>query len=1205
MAALVPSEKSSKRSQPALWVTSFAATDVFDDTGRFASLEDLVGKDRTTDDYQAFIDFWYLTNPDATIFPVANGEWAMTRDTENTGRGDKGSIKSRRDSVARSGVLCTRGGPFLFEDRNEANVGKYDVGHWGTLFEGMHVLWKENPRHPSLQKSIVEGIHHAKIYTRETLRFARRWVKKLGNAESDVTTLTTPLEIWASTEETEAAFAAHKYDQKFTVKSLGSQALWEDEKYKIASSLYKGRWANKTFYTNSVYFVREALGMMVKTGPHTGKTLWAAVQDACIQHADFSDPLVQKNVKNIIMNGSALVRCLKKDDHYGPEAIVDIILLMVASESSPLGQCSLLPKGVPLLDFALSDEDIKDLLRPLKDTQTFSSMREGGKLTAQKQAALMKQREKQKTMEQKQQARAALRAASKAAAASRHGTSKAAARKLRNKLQQKQRRAIAGSRAKPETLAAALGDATSVTVDELEALKDADADKTWLQHLKETQEYLNERAPDQASKTQALRFAGLRAALGGSITLFVNRTPRVIKSWLKMRLTFKASIYKKAKLQVRPSDVDATADLLNEEVDTTDGPAGIGGADDVMNLLLEGEGMGIAERLASFLSANDPSLPIACHHTAMKATNDVVLKMMTEASTLLDLKAVAEHAARYAAEEAIAKIPANFCELARLLDLVKDGHCPGAADSVTTAHPSVVGVSEKLVEAMRYQLFFFILKIIGSMKFAMRKADSADITSEAYLPKHVLRVVSSLADRFNISGKGKESFDKEPRFLEEIFASQRGKEDNLASKITWLFLLGFQIHSYPTGCNNKILLDKVSWVDVVVGFVAELYDCHVFIEQHDGENYRTEMKALSDKLQNMKAQAMNQVVKSLGVKLKVTITRNIELFPSERANVIAEIHAAAAEKEKEKSQAASMYDNTENVVLQRLVEKYAGTGNCFAASGSGPISGGPQSGASNQMLEIGPPTIHKYWEKVIEDENPDTAVLLKAIVSKANSCISQIMLEHVAAYMGAAPSSEINGLAIRELAKAAEEETTEKAKKVKFDVVRFEMANPSERKDVKLPFWGQVIDKQPAASMNHSMCLPLGNNNSKGPILFVEGYSVSNIRRSDACVAWGIPPLPKKAQPQTQTLAPDVEAEADTQTASPLAKKAKIEKKKDPSQKASAKPQPTHIVDWMDMTLTLGGSDYHYTVPYLKDNPQYKDVFNEKCYRLATIERNK
>ena len=107
------------------------------------------------------------------------------------------------------------------------------------------------------------------------------------------------------------------------------------------------------------------------------------------------------------------------------------------------------------------------------------------------------------------------------------------------------------------------------------------------------------------------------------------------------------------------------------------------------------------------------------------------------------------------------------------------------------------------------------------------------------------------------------------------------------------------------------------------------------------------------------------------------------------------------------------------------------------------------------------------------------------------------------------------------------------------------MANPSERKDVKLPFWGQVIDKQLAASMNHSMCLPLGNNNSKGPILFVEGYSVSNIRRSDACVAWGIPPLPKNAQTQTQTLAPDVEAEADTQTASPLAKKAKIEKKKD------------------------------------------------------------
>ena len=200
--------------------------------------KDLVGTEKSADQCQEFVDYWYPRDRDASVFPVKDGEWAMTRDTENKGRGDRGSVKSRRDSVASSGVLCTRGGPFLYDDRNEKDVGKYDVWHVAALFEGMKQLWLEDPGHPSLQRSMTSGIPHAKIYNRNTPSFARKWIKDLGNAEADVVTLTTPIEVWGCTEETEAAFIAHKDELNLTVKSVGSQALWEEEKYKMAGRLY-------------------------------------------------------------------------------------------------------------------------------------------------------------------------------------------------------------------------------------------------------------------------------------------------------------------------------------------------------------------------------------------------------------------------------------------------------------------------------------------------------------------------------------------------------------------------------------------------------------------------------------------------------------------------------------------------------------------------------------------------------------------------------------------------------------------------------------------------------------------------------------------------------------------------------------------------------------------------------------------------------
>ena len=82
-------------------------------------------------------------------------------------------------------------------------------------------------------------------------------------------------------------------------------------------------------------------------------------------------------------------------------------------------------------------------------------------------------------------------------------------------------------------------------------------------------------------------------------------------------------------------------------------------------------------------------------------------------------------------------------------------------------------------------------------------------------------------------------------------------------------------------------------------------------------------------------------------------------------------------------------------------------------------------------------------------------------------------------------------------------------RKLKVDIIRKELANRAQP-DVILPYWGSCVDEKSALSMSKAMVLPLGDNDGKGPRLFVEGSSACNLRTSRGCIAWSIPPVPKK-----------------------------------------------------------------------------------------------
>ena len=68
------------------------------------------------------------------------------------------------------------------------------------------------------------------------------------------------------------------------------------------------------------------------------------------------------------------------------------------------------------------------------------------------------------------------------------------------------------------------------------------------------------------------------------------------------------------------------------------------------------------------------------------------------------------------------------------------------------------------------------------------------------------------------------------------------------------------------------------------------------------------------------------------------------------------------------------------------------------------------------------------------------------------------------------------------------------AGKLRLDVIRVAMANKEKRQNVMLPFWGRVVCEKVAMSLNKTFCLPIGDNNSLGPKLFIEGMSNNDIK---------------------------------------------------------------------------------------------------------------
>ena len=129
----------------------------------------------------------------------------------------------------------------------------------------------------------------------------------------------------------------------WTTGSLGASQL-EDKEYSYAAALYKGVWPKKNHYIPCARFYSFATKHVLKSGPHTGKTLFENLNEVFNKKADLTSDLVAQLQPRLFVTADNLYTKLKHEEN-GPESIVDILLCMLPT-LEPLGKSPLTPNGV-------------------------------------------------------------------------------------------------------------------------------------------------------------------------------------------------------------------------------------------------------------------------------------------------------------------------------------------------------------------------------------------------------------------------------------------------------------------------------------------------------------------------------------------------------------------------------------------------------------------------------------------------------------------------------------------------------------------------------------------------------------------------------------------------------------------------------------------------------------------------------------------
>ena len=196
-------------------------------------------------EYNKFVDEDFLIRANVDVpFITARGEWAISRNKWNTGRGDEASIENKAESFEKFGWLETGATAFLVAHEDPKEHDKYSALHMATRVQGLHKAWLRDPQRKNrgVQAAVARGLLGSKIYRADIHHFAAVFLKDLGNiTNADVTEITI-IEVFDSALTVDEQYSRKR--KALQTKEDVSKTKPDDFKFGIADQIFPNRWKN-------------------------------------------------------------------------------------------------------------------------------------------------------------------------------------------------------------------------------------------------------------------------------------------------------------------------------------------------------------------------------------------------------------------------------------------------------------------------------------------------------------------------------------------------------------------------------------------------------------------------------------------------------------------------------------------------------------------------------------------------------------------------------------------------------------------------------------------------------------------------------------------------------------------------------------------------------------------------------------------------
>ena len=1156
------------------------------DTLGLEAVKEKYGADKSLIELSQLVDDDWLWQDNAEVSVLTKeGQFACKRHHLNSERGDQASVDDRRASIENVGLLqdlC--GGPFLVQHPDYAKNDHFLVLHWATRLEGLEAAWLADTTQTkrTVQISVRNKLVRCKIYSRKTPESILRFIIEKGNVVNDSVTQVTVLQVWASSQQVEAAFEKKKKSMGWTLASVGAAAL-DQKKLDVANGLFEdGRFGQHYATLERVHsFYSRAIKTDILVGEFKGYTVWEALSTQAKKITDMTK-IKRCMHEEIFKIASDSFRVLRRNH---PEYVPLVILMaMPRIGGQSWGACAVVPNGVSspgeaAFRHAIPDDKFKALLTPMKGTAALQELALAPQLKVELAAKKIVAQE--------------AKTGPKAKANARSNAPKAKG----------------GTKALKDGMV----DCDDEYFDE--AALDLDG-LDFLGHLNDTCDYLVEKVnPNARNTVECFRQCAVFGAAKGSIIVNIKGVLKVVKSFNVIRKMFKVHCYRTARLMPRPSDVDfKMEDGANGEkrqtLDSVEDDAlrslGLSLQQSAMQesrfatVLKETEASSLA--MAHFFRANPFKatiiMALPCAASAMNATMMSLLGKQADLGGLFkDTKSAFMELAHAATGEVMKVLPAEWdVVLETLGSLAKQNMTHVALEHDACKLLQETGVTFEYVSSVRMSMCCHVVTCLGMQQY--RSLAGPAIVKHVYTPPLVR---SMWLEMQNVCDPTKPDAHA-PSVLIELLEMLR-----------------------PTESETKFAL----LMDVISTRMWELNRACVCA---DGQMFKISLEALSSALANAKAADYDGICKTYGLqcptisdltcieaKLDEKTKVNAGLIAAYKKNHHNEVEALAIQAEPFKF----LLSRIEDLDLKPLREQRQASEQLGAGAGAGSSSDADTAliAAAVAKLKQGPGAVTSFaevWNKTVAEER-EAFVAQREAETRGDAEHMNFQLEGALAVAVQAHHKQLakNGVVLwqqREIVAKVQQHFCAMANKFFGDLRETKGAakdlniglrttepkfTPCKRKagdepaptvkqwevvrfgqgSCKVPFWGKVVDQSGALHLNRATSIFLGDGgNDLGPRLWLDGSSYMNVHRSDICPWWLVQPLIPPKDKKEKGLAAD--------PADDGAGAEEQEKKTEKNAKV-----PTHKLEYHPFTVTIdisacdgGKLSLIYMAPYLVDN---------------------